>query len=210
MAVLCKFWSDICAFWESDIFFSKDRLNWGKYETSKIRWIWKIEIWSEELVDGYQTVLSNLGLSFGLTSCLAMIPTHFNPNNSLLIIVQSFTPIHVHPRLLKRRRRHRFRERVCSSCLLGVTNRVCLGMSSLKRSTAGACTAHFRVLSQKIWQEIDICCFRKRTSWGWNNSKPCPQNRILGPLWVSFQNFQWKPLSYLYGSPSPGFTMDVI
>ena len=37
-------------------FFSKDRLNWGKYEILKIWWIWKIEIWCEELEDGYQTV----------------------------------------------------------------------------------------------------------------------------------------------------------
>ena len=39
-----------------EIFFSKNRLNWGKYEILKIWWIWKIEIWSEELVDGYKTV----------------------------------------------------------------------------------------------------------------------------------------------------------
>ena len=34
-----NFW----AFLERDIFFSKDRLNWGKYEMLKIWWIWKIE-----------------------------------------------------------------------------------------------------------------------------------------------------------------------
>ena len=53
--VLCKLLGDFWAFWEREIF-SKDRLNRGKYETMKIWWIWKIEIWSEELVDGYQTV----------------------------------------------------------------------------------------------------------------------------------------------------------
>ena len=36
-------------------FFLKE-LNWGKYEILKILWILKIEICSEELVDGYQTV----------------------------------------------------------------------------------------------------------------------------------------------------------
>ena len=35
----------------NEIFFSKDRLNWGKYEVLKIWWIWKIEFWSEELID---------------------------------------------------------------------------------------------------------------------------------------------------------------
>ena len=32
--------------------FSKDKLSLGKYEMLKIWWIWKSEIWSEELVDG--------------------------------------------------------------------------------------------------------------------------------------------------------------
>ena len=36
-----------------------------------------------ELVDG-----SHLGLSFGVVNCLVMFPTHFNPNNSLLLILQ--------------------------------------------------------------------------------------------------------------------------
>ena len=31
----------------------------------KIWWIWKIEIWSEELVDGYQTVPYEPGALFG-------------------------------------------------------------------------------------------------------------------------------------------------
>ena len=36
----------------------------------------KIDIWSEELVDGYQTVLlpTNLGLSFGVVNCLVVFP----------------------------------------------------------------------------------------------------------------------------------------
>ena len=32
LVVLCKFLGDFWAFWERDIFFSKDRLNLGKYE----------------------------------------------------------------------------------------------------------------------------------------------------------------------------------
>ena len=31
---------------------------------------------------------SNLGLSFGVINCLVVFPTHFNPNNFLLIILQ--------------------------------------------------------------------------------------------------------------------------
>ena len=38
---------------------------------------------------------TNLGLSFGGINCLVVFPTHFNPNNSLLI---NFTPIHVYHR----------------------------------------------------------------------------------------------------------------
>ena len=30
----------------------------------------------------------NPPLSFGVVNCLVVIPTHFNPNNSLLIILQ--------------------------------------------------------------------------------------------------------------------------
>ena len=47
-AVLCKLLGDFLAFWERDIFSSKDRLNRGKYEMLKIWWIWKIEIWNDE------------------------------------------------------------------------------------------------------------------------------------------------------------------
>ena len=46
----------------------------------------EIEIWIEELVDGYQTIKqspTNLGLSFGV-----VFPTYLNPNNSFLIILQ--------------------------------------------------------------------------------------------------------------------------
>ena len=32
---------------------------------------------------------TNLGLSFGVVNCLVVLPTHFNPNNSFLIILQS-------------------------------------------------------------------------------------------------------------------------
>ena len=45
--------------------FKADRLNWGKYEMLKIWRIWKIEIWSEELVHGYQTVPYQPGTLFG-------------------------------------------------------------------------------------------------------------------------------------------------
>ena len=51
LAVLCKCLGDFWAFWEKDIFSQRiARLNWGKYEMLKIWWMWKIEIWSEELV----------------------------------------------------------------------------------------------------------------------------------------------------------------
>ena len=50
------FLGDFWAFWERDIFFLIGWLNWRKYEMMKIWWIWKIEIWSEEFVDGHQTV----------------------------------------------------------------------------------------------------------------------------------------------------------
>ena len=54
----------------------------------KIWCVWKIEIRGDELVDGYQTVPYNLGLSFGEVKCLVVFPTRFNPNNSLLMILQ--------------------------------------------------------------------------------------------------------------------------
>ena len=71
-------------------FFSKDRLNWGKYEMLQICWTWKIEIWSEELVDGYQTVPYKPGTVF---------PTHLNLNNSLLIMLQILLPFTCTPAL---------------------------------------------------------------------------------------------------------------
>ena len=52
----------------------------------KIWWICKIEIWSEELVDGHQTVPYQPG-----ALCLVVFLTHFNPNFSLKY---DFTPIH--------------------------------------------------------------------------------------------------------------------
>ena len=45
-----NFWMIFGHFWKK-LFFLKDMLNCGKYETMKIWWIWKIEIWIEELVD---------------------------------------------------------------------------------------------------------------------------------------------------------------
>ena len=53
-----------------------------------IWWIWKIEIWSEKLVDGYQTVPYQPGALIWVVNCLVVFPTHLNPNNSLLIILQ--------------------------------------------------------------------------------------------------------------------------
>ena len=60
----------------------------------KIWWIWKIvkiEIWSEELVDGDQTVPYHWtwGSHLEVVNCLVVVfPIYFNPNNSLLIILQ--------------------------------------------------------------------------------------------------------------------------
>ena len=101
LAVLCKFLGDFWTFWERDIFFSKNRLNWEKYEILKIWWIWKIEIiWSEEFSSGRiltKQSPTDLGLLFGVVNCLVVFPAIlFNPNNSLLIILSSnFTPIYV-------------------------------------------------------------------------------------------------------------------
>ena len=57
----------------------------------KIWRIWKIEIWSEELVDGYQTVPYQPGTLFGGVYCLVVFQTYFNPNNSLLFKFHSYT-----------------------------------------------------------------------------------------------------------------------
>ena len=56
-------------------FFLKDGLNWGKYEMLKIWWIWKIGIWSEELVDGHQKVPYQPGALFWGVNCLVVFPT---------------------------------------------------------------------------------------------------------------------------------------
>ena len=69
-------------------FFLKDMLNWGKYEMLKIWWIWKIEIWSEELKDGHQTVPYQPGALFWGVNCLIVFPTHFSPSNFLWILFQ--------------------------------------------------------------------------------------------------------------------------
>ena len=63
----------------------------------KIWRIWKIEIWSEELVHGYQTVPYQPGTLFGGGLLSEVCQTYFNPNNSLLFILQisllfGFTP----------------------------------------------------------------------------------------------------------------------
>ena len=79
--------------------FSKDRLNWGKYEMLKIWWIWKIEIWSEELVDRYQTFPYQPGALIWGGQLSGSVSNPFNSINSLLIITWNFTPIHVYPRL---------------------------------------------------------------------------------------------------------------
>ena len=50
----------------------------------KIWWIWKIEIPSEELIDGHQTVHYQPKALFLGVSCLVVFTTRFNINNSLL------------------------------------------------------------------------------------------------------------------------------
>ena len=50
----------------------------------KICWIWKIEI-NRRIPN---SPLPTLGLSFGVVHCLVLFPTHFNPNNSPLILLQ--------------------------------------------------------------------------------------------------------------------------
>ena len=57
-------WSQKLGTFRKRFFFSKDRLNWGKYEMLKILWISKIEIWSEELIDGHQIVPYEPGALF--------------------------------------------------------------------------------------------------------------------------------------------------
>ena len=84
-----------------ELFFLKDRLNWGKYEVLKIWWIWKIDIWSEELVDGHQTVPYQPKLSFWGLSCLLVFSTHFNPNDFLLKLPQISLPFICTPALIK-------------------------------------------------------------------------------------------------------------
>ena len=79
--------------------FSKDGLNWGKYEMLKIWWIWKIEIWREELVDGPQTVPYQPGALFWGVNCLVVFPAHFNPDNFLLLLLQISLPCRCTPAL---------------------------------------------------------------------------------------------------------------
>ena len=47
-----------------------------------------MDLENEELVDGYQTVPHQPGALIGVVNCLVVFPTHFHPNNSLLIILQ--------------------------------------------------------------------------------------------------------------------------
>ena len=65
----------------------------------KIWWIWKIEVWSEELVDGHQTAPYQVGALFWGLNCLVGFPTHFNPNNSLSILLQISPPFMFTPAL---------------------------------------------------------------------------------------------------------------
>ena len=58
-------------------FFLKGTLNWGKYEMLKIRWIWKIEIWSEELIDGHKTVPYEPGALFRGGQLSGIVPNPF-------------------------------------------------------------------------------------------------------------------------------------
>ena len=51
-----NFWVIFGHFAGKRYFLWKDRLNWRQCEMLKIWWIWKIENWNEELVDGHQTV----------------------------------------------------------------------------------------------------------------------------------------------------------
>ena len=75
----------IFGYFGKDIFFFlKDRLNWGKDELMQIWWVWKIEIWSEELVDWHQTVSHQPGGSLAGVNCLVAFPAHFNLHNSFL------------------------------------------------------------------------------------------------------------------------------
>ena len=90
LAVCCKFKEEK----RKDIVFSKDRLNWGKYELLKIWWIWKIEIWSEELVDGYHTVACQPGALIWGGQLYGSVSNPLIP-----LSTSNFTPIHVYPRL---------------------------------------------------------------------------------------------------------------
>ena len=58
-----------------------------------------MEIRSEELIDGHQTVPYQLGALFWGVNCMVVIPTHFNPNNSLLILLQISLPLIFTPAL---------------------------------------------------------------------------------------------------------------
>ena len=74
----------------------------------KIWWIWKIEIWSKELVDGHETVLYKPGALFllgegggegGEVNPLVVFthfPTHFN-RYTPFYTTSNFTFIHVYP-----------------------------------------------------------------------------------------------------------------
>ena len=57
----------------------------------------EIEIWSEDLVDGHQTIPYQPGALFW--GSLVVFPTHFNPNSSLFKITSNFIPIRIYPRV---------------------------------------------------------------------------------------------------------------
>lgn len=74
-------------------------------------------------------------------------------------------------------------------------------MFRLKRSAVGPFLVTFRVLSQKIWQEITIGTVLEFVPLrGETNFKPRPQNRVLVPLRGSWENFWQAPLPFWYGN----------
>ena len=62
---------------------------------SKIWWIWKIEIWSEELIDGYQTVLYQPGALYWGGQLSGSVSYSFQ-SSIPFNITSNFTPIHVY------------------------------------------------------------------------------------------------------------------
>ena len=110
LAVLCKFLGNFRTFWETtsfpgslilppgnevvwerDIFFSKNRLNWGKYEIWNIKDLMDLKNWNFKWRISRRIPnipLPTWGPHLAVINCLVVFPTHFNPKNSLLIILQ--------------------------------------------------------------------------------------------------------------------------